>query len=279
MSILASLRNLLIRNNENELDDIEGLLLSSNFGVKFTDDFLELLKSRRINSSNAGDVFIEKMRETFESVDSEVNLSKTPPSVFVFIGSNGSGKTTTIAKIANLFIKEGKTVELVAGDTFRSAAVEQLTEWARKLNVPIVKQTEGSDAASVVFDGITSAINKKIDIVLIDTAGRVETKKNLIGEILKIEKVIEKKISRKPDEEVIVIDAFSGQNALALIETFKNAISITGIAISKFDGSSAPGIIVPIIDKYRIPVKFIGTGEGINDIEYFDVDRYINKII
>jgi fused signal recognition particle receptor len=273
------LKNLLTRNNGNEFDDIEDLLLSNNFGVKFTDDFLELLKSRKVNSSNARDVFIEKIKETFGSVDSQVKLSKIRPSIFIFMGSNGSGKTTTIAKVANLFIREGKTVELVAGDTFRSAAVEQLTEWARKLNVPIVKQTEGSDAASVVFDGITSAINKEIDIVLIDTAGRVETKKNLIGEILKIEKVIEKKIKRKPDEAFIVIDAFSGQNALALIETFKNAISITGIAISKFDGSSAPGIIVPIVDKYHIPVKFIGTGEGINDIEYFDVDRYINKII
>jgi fused signal recognition particle receptor len=273
------LKKLLTRNDNKTLEDIEELLLTNNFGVEFTDNFIELLKSQKVNNANAKEFFIDKIKEIFQNVDSSINLSDTLPSVIVFVGSNGSGKTTTIAKVANLLVKSRKSVELVAADTFRSAATEQLTEWAKRIGVPIVKQNEGSDAASVVFDALTSAISKKIDVVLIDTAGRVETKRNLIGEMLKMESVIEKKIGRKPDETIAVIDAFSGQNALALIETFNNAIKITGIALSKFDGSSAPGIVVPLVEKYDIPVKFIGTGEGLDDIEYFNVDKYIEKII
>ncbi|MGB9694542.1 MAG: signal recognition particle-docking protein FtsY [Caldisericaceae bacterium] len=279
MSILTNLKKLLSRNNGSELNDIEELLLKNNFGIDFTETFLKLLKSENISSANARDFFVRKIEDVFDKVDTQVRLSEVPPSVILFAGSNGSGKTTTIAKVANLFLKQKKSVELVAADTFRSGALEQLSEWAKRLDIPIVKQKEGSDAASVVFDGLTSAIANKIDIVIVDTAGRVETKKNLIGEILKIENVIEKKIGRKPDETIVVIDAFSGQNALAIIETFTKAINITGIAISKFDGSSAPGIIVPIAEKYHLPVKFIGTGEKIDDIEYFTVQRYIEKII
>ncbi len=278
MSIFESLKKLLSRNSCN-LESIEEFLLSNNFGVQFTERFLHDIKEKKINEKNAKEAFVQRVRDTFSEVNTKINMSDNPPTVMLFIGSNGSGKTTTIAKIANLFKKKGKDVLLIAGDTFRSAATEQLSDWALRIGVPIVKQEEGSDAASIVFDGLTSALSKGINVALVDTAGRVETKKNLINEIVKIERVIEKKIGRKPDETLLVIDAFTGQNSFALIETFKNAIQITGIALSKFDGSSAPGIIVPLIEKYHIPVKFIGTGEGINDIEYFEVDKYINKIL
>jgi len=168
---------------------------------------------------------------------------------------------------------------LVAGDTFRAAAAEQLSKWANVLNIPIVKQKMGSDPGAVIFDGLESAVHKKMDVVLIDSAGRVETKKNLLMELSKIERIIEKKVGHTPDETLLIIDAYTGQNGLSQIEMFSGTVKITGIVLTKLDGSSSGGIVIPIVEKYRVPIKFIGVGENINDIEPFDAENYIRMLM
>ncbi len=276
MSLFGKLKQILKKQSKNEIEDIEEFLIENNFGVKFTENFIEEVKNKRVK--NIEEYLKEKIISVLSEKENSLNL-KNKPSVFLFVGTNGSGKTTSIAKIAYILKKQGKTVMLVAGDTFRAAASEQLTKWAEKLNVPIVKQGEGSDPASVVYDGLSSALSKNIDVVLIDSAGRVETKKNLMNELSKIERVIEKRIGRKPDEVLLVLDAYTGQNGLAQIETFSNAVQITGIVLTKVDGSSAGGIVVPIVEKYGIPIKFLGSGEGLEDMEIFDTNKYLNILM
>ncbi len=276
MSLFGKLKQILKKQSKNEIEDIEEFLIENNFGVKFTENFIEEVKNKRVK--NIEEYLKEKIISVLSEKENSLNL-KNKPSVFLFVGTNGSGKTTSIAKIAYILKKQGKTVMLVAGDTFRAAASEQLTKWAEKLNVPIVKQGEGSDPASVVYDGLSSALSKNIDVVLIDSAGRVETKKNLMNELSKIERVIEKRIGRKPDEVLLVLDAYTGQNGLAQIETFSNAVKITGIVLTKVDGSSAGGIVVPIVEKYGIPIKFLGSGEELEDMEIFDTNKYLNILM
>jgi len=276
VSLFGKLKQILKKQSKNEIEDIEEFLIENNFGVKFTENFIEEVKNKRVK--NIEEYLKEKIISVLSEKENSLNL-KNKPSVFLFVGTNGSGKTTSIAKIAYILKKQGKTVMLVAGDTFRAAASEQLTKWAEKLNVPIVKQGEGSDPASVVYDGLSSALSKNIDVVLIDSAGRVETKKNLMNELSKIERVIEKRIGRKPDEVLLVLDAYTGQNGLAQIETFSNAVKITGIVLTKVDGSSAGGIVVPIVEKYGIPIKFLGSGEELEDMEIFDTNKYLNILM
>lgn len=277
MKLLEKIRSFLTR--EGKFEDMEEFLLSNNFGIEFTESLVKEVKERKINAGNFKEAFAEKVKDIIQQVDSSLHFSDIPPTVYLLIGSNGSGKTTTIAKIANLMKNKGKTVLIVAGDTFRSGAVEQLIEWANLLDLPIVKQKQGGDPASVVYDGIDSGISKKIDVILVDTAGRVETKKTLIEELKKVESVIVKKTEKLPAETLLVLDAYTGQSALSQIEIYKEAISITGIVLTKFDGSSSGGVVIPIIEKYKIPVKFLGTGESIEDLNVFSFDSYLNKIL
>ncbi len=276
MSLFGRLRQILKKQSSEKIEDIEEFLIENNFGVEFTEKFLEDAKKNKVKDLEG--YLKEKILSVLSERDNTLNL-QNKPSVFLFVGTNGSGKTTSIAKIANLLKKQGKSVMLVAGDTFRAAASEQLAQWAERIGVPIVKQGEGSDPAAVVFDGITSALSKNIDVVLIDSAGRVETKKNLLNELSKIERVIEKKLGRKPDEVLIVLDAYTGQNGLAQMEMFSQAVHLTGVVLTKVDGSSSGGIAVPIVEKFGVPVKFMGTGEGINDIEFFDPERYLEILM
>jgi len=276
VSLFEKFKKILKRKTDSAIDDVEEFLIENNFGVEFTENFLEELKKSRAKDPV---VFLKaKIEEILDSVDSSLNLEGDPV-VFLFVGTNGSGKTTSIAKVANFFKEQGKKVLLIAGDTFRAAAIEQLTKWADKLNVPIVKQQIGSDPASVVFDGLESALKRKVDVVLIDSAGRVETKKNLMNELSKLQRVIEKKIGCSANEVLLVLDAYTGQNAIEQIEVFSQAVNITGIVLTKLDGSSSGGIIIPIIEKYKIPVKFIGIGEGINDLRLFDKEFYIDQLM
>lgn len=277
MKLLEKIRSFLTR--EGKFEDMEEFLLSNNFGIEFTESLVKEVKERKINAGNFREAFAEKVKDIIQQVDSSLHFSDIPPTVYLLIGSNGSGKTTTIAKIANLMKNKGKTVLIVAGDTFRSGAVEQLIEWANLLDLPIVKQKQGGDPASVVYDGIDSGISKKIDVILVDTAGRVETKKTLIEELKKVESVIVKKTEKLPAETLLVLDAYTGQSALSQIEIYKEAVSITGIVLTKFDGSSSGGVVIPIIEKYKIPVKFLGTGESIEDLNVFSFDSYLNKIL
>ncbi len=276
MSLFEKFRKILKRKTDSTIDDIEEFLIENNFGIEFTERFLEELKENRTKDSVG--FLRKKIEDILDSVDTSLNLDGRPV-VFLFVGTNGSGKTTSIAKVAYFFKNQGKKVLLIAGDTFRAAAIEQLTKWADKLNVPIVKQQSGSDPASVVFDGLESALKKKVDVVLIDSAGRVETKKNLMNELSKLQRVIEKKIGRSANEVLLVLDAYTGQNAVEQVEVFTQAVNVTGIVLTKLDGSSSGGIIVPIIEKYKIPVKFIGVGEGIGDLKLFDKEFYINQLM
>lgn len=277
MRLLSKIKCLLT--GKSSFDEIEDFLLSNDFGVDFTSSILTEMKENKINSHNLMEAFKDKVEAIVSAVDSSMRVNNIPPTVYLFVGSNGSGKTTTIAKIANKLKKNGKSVLVVAGDTFRAGAIEQLSEWADRIQVPVVKQALGSDPASVIYDGLDSGIVRKVDFILIDTSGRVETKKNLIGELKKIYSVISKKIERVPDEILLVLDAYIGQNALSQIDIFKEAVPITGIVLSKFDGSASGGTVLPIIQQYGIPVKLMGTGEGIEDIEVFSCEKYLKKLV
>jgi len=274
--LFEKLKRILKKSNDSAIEDVEEFLIENNFGVEFTDRFIsELSKNRRADPQK---LLENKIREILANNDNSLHFSHNP-SVILFVGTNGSGKTTTIAKVANLLKNQGKKVMLVAGDTFRAAAAEQLSKWANVLNIPIVKQKMGSDPGAVVFDGLESAVHKKMDVVLIDSAGRVETKKNLLMELSKIERIIEKKVGHTPDETLLIIDAYTGQNGLSQIEMFSGTVKITGIVLTKLDGSSSGGIVIPIVEKYRVPIKFIGVGENINDIEPFDAENYIRMLM
>jgi len=270
-------RNFLSRGER--FEEMEEFLLSNNFGLEFTESLVKEVKEKKINAENFTEAFKDKVKDIVQKVDSSLHFRDIPPTVYLFIGSNGSGKTTTIAKIANLMKNKEKSVMIIAGDTFRSGAVEQLSKWASLLDVPIVKQKQGGDPASVVYDGIESGMSKKTDVILIDTAGRVETRKTLTEELKKIERVIVKKTGDKPAETLLVLDAYTGQSAVSQIEAYKDTVHITGIVLAKFDGSSSGGVVIPIIEKYKIPVKFLGTGESIDDLDVFSFDSYLNKIL
>ena len=277
MKLAKIFRNFLSRGER--FEEMEEFLLSNNFGLEFTESLVKEVKEKKINAENFTEAFKDKVKDIVQKVDSSLHFRDIPPTVYLFIGSNGSGKTTTIAKIANLMKNKEKSVMIIAGDTFRSGAVEQLSKWASLLDVPIVKQKQGGDPASVVYDGIESGMSKKTDVILIDTAGRVETRKSLTEELKKIERVIVKKTGDKPAETLLVLDAYTGQSAVSQIEAYKDTVHITGIVLTKFDGSSSGGVVIPIIEKYKIPVKFLGTGESIDDLDVFSFDSYLNKIL
>jgi fused signal recognition particle receptor len=270
-------RNFLSRGER--FEEMEEFLLSNNFGLEFTESLVKEVKEKKINAENFTEAFKDKVKDIIQKVDSSLHFRDTPPTVYLFIGSNGSGKTTTIAKIANLMKNKEKSVMIIAGDTFRLGAVEQLSKWASLLNVPIVKQKQGGDPASVIYDGLERGMSKKTDVILIDTAGRVETRKSLTEELRKIERVIVKKTGDKPAETLLVLDAYTGQSAVGQIEAYKDTVHVTGIVLTKFDGSSSGGVVIPIIEKYKIPVKFLGTGESIEDLDAFSFDSYLSKIL
>ncbi len=278
MKLLKTIKKIFERNDSNSIENIEEFMLENNFGVEFTENFIEKIKEERVTGKNIEETLKENIKTILNNTEPKIHFGNSIPTVFLFVGTNGTGKTTSIAKLAHLYKNQGKKVMLVAGDTFRAAASKQLEIWANKLNIPIVMQKEGSDPGAVVFDGLNSAISKNIDILLIDSAGRVETKKNLLKELQKIERVIEKKIGRKPDETLLVLDAYTGQNGIAQIEIFSSMVNISGIILTKIDGSSSGGIIIPIIQKYGIPVKFICTGENMEDIEQFNAEAFINML-
>jgi fused signal recognition particle receptor len=196
----------------------------------------------------------------------------------MFIGVNGVGKTTTIGKVAQLYKDEGKTVMLVAGDTFRAAAVEQLEIWGQRAGAEVVKQREGSDPSAVVYDALAAALSRQMDVVLIDTAGRLHTKTNLMDELEKIHRVSGKRLPGAPHEVWLVLDATTGQNAIAQAEVFHRALGITGIILTKLDGTAKGGIVVGICHQLKIPIRFIGIGEKVDDLRPFDAEEFVEAI-
>ena len=270
-----------------ELDDefyeeLEYVLLSSDMGATATEEIIEnvkqLAKKQKVKTESE---FYELLKQAMLETLVIEEDSKEFPKLITFVGVNGVGKTTTIGRLANYYKSQGKSVLLVAGDTFRAAATDQLTEWSKRAKVRIVKYGEGVDPASVVFDGITSAIAKKEDVVLVDTAGRLHNKSNLMEELKKINKIIDRDWSNKgfAHENYLVIDATTGQNALSQVEAFNEMVGIDGIVLTKLDGTAKGGVVFAIAKEYQIPIKFVGVGEGLDDIIPFDAHDFVNGII
>jgi len=266
-------------------DEIEQILLRSDTGVEMTTIIIDELKQR------IADERIKKISDVYETLQvimKTILLQDLPeqqgffapdrnvPKVIVFVGVNGVGKTTSIGKIANRLTKMGKQVLIVAGDTFRAAAIEQLDIWATRAGCNIVKNQHGADPASVIFDGVQSAIAKGYDYVLIDTAGRQHTKENLMKELNKIDKTIKKLIPKAPHDALLIIDATTGQNAISQAKHFNEMMRLTGVVLTKYDGTSKGGIIFNLKLNLSLPVKLIGVGESIEDIEEFSYQDFIN---
>ena len=263
-------------------DELEEILIMSDIGVNTVMNFIDRLK-KRVKKENITDsedlkeVIIDEMFIIYvnnEIVVNKINYSSNGPTVILFVGVNGVGKTTTIGKIANKLYKEGKKVMMIAGDTFRAGAVEQLIEWGERTHSKVV-YGESKDPSSVVFDGLKEAVDNSYDVVLIDTAGRLQNKVNLMNELDKINKVIGKFIPDAPHETLLVIDATTGQNGISQAKSFKEITNITGIVLTKLDGTAKGGIVLAIKEDVNIPVKFVGLGEKEEDLRVFDIEKYI----
>ena len=213
--------------------------------------------------------------ESGEQSSTELNIQENELTVILFVGVNGVGKTTTIGKLASKFKNEGKKVLMAAGDTFRAGAIEQLEVWGERVGVDVIKQSAGSDPAAVMFDAIQAAKSRKVDILLCDTAGRLQNKVNLMKELEKVKRVIEREIPGAPHEVLLVLDATTGQNAMVQAKTFKEATNVTGIVLTKLDGTAKGGIVLAIRNELDIPVKFVGLGEKMDDLQVFDAEKYV----
>ena len=267
--------------DEEFFEELEEMLILSDIGVetsgKVCDKLRGEIKKRGLKEpSDIKNALKEILIEILEC-DSELNLN-SKPAVILILGVNGVGKTTSIGKIANELKKSGKSVLFAAADTFRAAASEQLEIWANRTGCPIVKQPEGSDPAAVVFDAISSAKAKNIDVVICDTAGRLHNKKNLMGELEKINRIIGRELPNASKEILLVLDASTGQNGLNQAAEFKKLLNITGIILTKLDGTAHGGIVIAIKEKLGIPVKFIGVGEGLDDLKKFNPKEFVEAI-
>ncbi|EDP75816.1 signal recognition particle-docking protein FtsY [Hydrogenivirga sp. 128-5-R1-1] len=265
-------------------EELEELLVKADVGVKTAVNLVEDLRKTAIrknikSSEELKEITKEKVKELLRGCEGKLNLpTEKKPVVVLFLGVNGSGKTTTIGKLAHRFTKEGKRVLLVAADTFRAAAIEQLEVWAQRSGADITKKHEGADPASVVYEGVDRAIREGHDVVLIDTAGRLHTKEPLIQELRKVKKVIQKLAPEEPSETLLVLDATIGQNSIQQAKVFKEAVDISGIVVTKLDGSAKGGAVIAICRELKIPIKLIGVGEGIDDLQPFSVDEYVDAL-
>ena len=267
--------------NDEFFDELLDILISSDLGVECSEEIVERLRlvSRKTKLRTQDDVK-QALRDIMQEIlDTNPQPELGYPLVIMVVGVNGVGKTTTIGKLANFYKSQGKSVLLVAGDTFRAAASEQLGLWAEKNNVKIVRNDEGADPASVVFDGITSAKAKQTDVVIIDTAGRLHNKANLMDELKKVSRVVSNNWSECCYQKWLVLDATTGQNALSQVEYFNEAVEIDGLIVTKLDGTSKGGVILGIAQEYSVPVVFVGTGEKIDDIDVFDSREFVEAII
>ena len=269
--------------DEDLLEELLEALVMSDIGMetseKIIDELRTKIKREKIEDEEAvKDALKSIMQDILDVENSELNLS-TKPSVILVVGVNGVGKTTSIGKIANNLVKKGNKVVVAAADTFRAAAVEQLDIWAKRSGSIIVKKDEGSDPASVVFDAIKKTREIGADVLICDTAGRLHNKKYLMDELLKINKVIDREMSDCSKEVLLVLDAETGQNAIQQVKAFKETTNITGLVLTKLDGTAKGGVVVGIVSENQIPVKFIGVGEQIDDMEVFDSKQFLDAII
>ncbi|AUO10954.1 signal recognition particle-docking protein FtsY [Priestia megaterium] len=269
--------------DEEFFEELEEILISADVGVATVLDLIDDLKSevKRRNIKDPQDVqavISEKLIDIYESGEEqidELNMQQNDLTVILFVGVNGVGKTTTIGKIAHKFKQEGKKVVMAAGDTFRAGAIEQLEVWGERVGVDVIKQSAGSDPAAVMYDAVQSAKARKADVLLCDTAGRLQNKVNLMKELEKVKRVIEREIPGAPHEVLLVLDATTGQNALSQAKTFSEATNVTGIVLTKLDGTAKGGIVLAIRNELKLPVKFVGLGEKVDDLQPFDTEQYI----
>lgn len=272
--------------NEEYFEELEEVLINADIGVNTVMNFMEKLR-KRVKEEKITDTSLLKeiiVDELFiiyvngESLSTNLKRYEDKPTVYLFVGVNGVGKTTTIAKLALKEKEQNRKVLLIAGDTFRAGATNQLKEWAERINVDFYGKHEGVDPASVIYGGLEYALNNNIDTVLIDTAGRLQNKTNLMMELEKINRVIKKVINRSPDETLLVIDATTGQNGISQAKAFKDITDLTGIVLTKLDGTAKGGIVLAIKEEVNIPVKYIGLGETAKDLQEFDIEKYIYSL-
>lgn len=271
------------RVDEDFLDELEEVLIMSDIGMdtslKIISNLRDRIKKEKIQEpEEVKKALREEMKKILDVADISLHLN-TKPSVILVVGVNGVGKTTSIGKIANNLVKEGKKVVVAAADTFRAAAVEQLEIWAKRSNSDIVKREEGIDPASVVYDAIKTAKDTNADVLIVDTAGRLHNKKYLMDELHKIQKVINKEMPEADKEVLLVIDGTTGQNAISQVKAFKEETDITGLVLTKLDGTAKGGVVIGIVEENKIPVKFIGVGEQIDDMEKFNSKEFVEAII
>jgi len=263
------------------LEELEELLITSDIGVQTTQDLIESISKKSSKISGPEELKAMLKEKILELLSPELPTAREitdKPHVIMVIGVNGVGKTTTIGKLASRAASSGKKVILVAADTFRAAAIEQLDIWSQKAGVDIIKHKENSDPAAVSYDGIEAAVARDADMVLVDTAGRIHTKVNLMEELKKIKRTISKKLPGAPHEVLLILDATTGQNALSQAKLFNDAIGVTGIALTKLDGTAKGGIVISICSTLEIPLKYIGVGEKIEDLQKFDPIEFVNAL-
>lgn len=270
--------------DEEFFEELEEILIQADVGfgtvMELIDELKMEVKRRNIQEpAEVQGVISEKLVEIYNAAggeqSSEVNIQKDGLTVILFVGVNGVGKTTTIGKLGHKYKSEGKKVLMAAGDTFRAGAIEQLEVWGERVGVEVIKQAEGSDPAAVMYDAIQAAKSRKADILLCDTAGRLQNKVNLMKELEKVKRVIEREIPGAPHEVLLVLDATTGQNALIQAKTFKEVTDVSGIVLSKLDGTAKGGIVLAIRSELKIPVKFVGLGEKMDDLQEFNAEQYV----
>lgn len=269
--------------DESVLEELEDILIGADIGAKSVQKLIheihEAWKSKTITETSQIQDFIkDRLKESLRSLQTDVNYAPVSPTVIMVVGVNGVGKTTAIAKLANSFIQDGKKVMVAASDTFRAAAVEQLDIWSKRIGAEIVKHQTGSDPAAVAYDALEASIARGIDVVIVDTAGRLHTHENLMNELTKIKRVISKRIPGAPHEVLMVLDATTGQNALSQAKMFKQAVDVTGIFLAKLDGTAKGGFVLGMRNEINIPVKYIGLGEKADDIEKFNPDAFVDAL-
>jgi len=269
--------------DEELLEEIEGILLSADVGVGVTQEILEEL-TQKISRKELADVdaVFQQLQNHLVSilrpVEQPLTVGEDRPFVVLMVGVNGAGKTTTIGKLAKLIETQGHAVMLAAGDTFRAAAVEQLQVWGERNDVPVVAQGTGADSASVIFDALAAAQARKIDVLIADTAGRLQNKKNLMDELSKITRVLGKLDQAAPHEIILVLDATTGQNAISQAKDFLAAVNVTGLALTKLDGTAKGGVIFPVARELALPIRFVGVGEQIEDLRPFSADEFVKAL-
>jgi fused signal recognition particle receptor len=269
--------------DEDFFEELEEILIGADVGVSTVMELIDELKDevKRRNIQDPREVqgvISEKLVDIYRGHDdfnNDLNIQDTGLTVILFVGVNGVGKTTTIGKLAHKLKSEGKSVLMAAGDTFRAGAIEQLEVWGERVGVDVIKQASGSDPAAVMYDAIQAAKARKVDVLLCDTAGRLQNKVNLMKELEKVKRVIEREIPGAPHEVLLVIDATTGQNGLSQAKTFREATDVTGIVLTKLDGTAKGGIVLAIRNEMKVPVKFVGLGEKMDDLQKFDPEQYV----